>query len=400
MLIWGAPLVTKAAPALHGPVRLATALLMIAFFVTLVGGVPESVLRGMNLGYRRMGLQASLNIVAGVLMVGAIRWGLGLAGLGGAQVGVAVVTGIVFWYLARRYVPWFGLAWPTRQDIRSLLAMSAWLTVGEAVVKLLLACDVLILGIVVAPAVVTSYSLTSYAARTAVGIHVFAASAAMPGLGGLIGRGDHRRVTELRHELQTLTWLFGTAVGATILAWNPSFLSHWVGAQHYAGPWVDSLIVLGALQTVLIRTDAYIIDAALQPRPRVLAAAGAAAATIALTVPLTRAFGMVGLCVGLLLGRSVQSIAYPLLVRGCLAEGWRPYSGGVRLAAVTLLLFAIASVMGTALHAAGWIAWAAGVALTLTVAIGVALVLGLPAATRRRLINRVRHLVLRSKGDR
>src|SRR5213079_2959850 len=108
ILIWIAPTITQVAPELRGGVRAVTALLLLSFFLILVAGVPESVLRGMNLGYRRMGLQASLNVLAGLLAVVAVRAGLGLVGLGGAQVGVAMVTGVLFWLLARRYVHWFG----------------------------------------------------------------------------------------------------------------------------------------------------------------------------------------------------------------------------------------------------------------------------------------------------
>src|SRR5256886_17169516 len=126
-----------------------------------------------------MGLQASVNVLGGLLTVVAVRAGLGLAGLGGAQVGVATVTGVLFWVLARRYVHWFGVARPGRADVMPLLSMSAWLTVGEAVAQLLLACDVIILGWVVAPAVVTTYLLTGHAARTGIGIHAFAAEPAL-----------------------------------------------------------------------------------------------------------------------------------------------------------------------------------------------------------------------------
>src|SRR5256884_7113389 len=267
ILIWIAPTITQVAPELRAGVRAVTALLLVSFFLTLVAGVPESVLRGMNLGYRRMGLQASLNVLAGLLTVVAVRAGLGLVGLGGAQVGVAMVTGVLFWLLARRYVHWFGVARPARADVIPLLSMSAWLTVGEAVAKLLLACDVIILGWVVSPALVTTYVLTGYAARTAIGIHVFAAGAAMPGLGGLIGRGERERARAVRRELLTLTWLFATTVGVTILCWNRSFLALWVGQQHYGGPWLDLLIILTAVPTPFIPTPAYFIHPPPPPPP-------------------------------------------------------------------------------------------------------------------------------------
>src|SRR5205814_4003699 len=134
---------------------------------------------------------------------------------------------------------------------------------------------------------------------------------------------------------QGLTRLVVAGIAATILAWNPSFLSLWVGRQHYAGPWVDLLIVVIAVQTAFIRTDAYIIDAALRPRPRVLVGAAAMATTIALAVPLTRALGIAGLCLGLLAGRAVQSVGYPILVRSCFQQRFRLSLEAARLCAAT-----------------------------------------------------------------
>src|SRR2546429_2853778 len=220
ILIWIAPTITQVAPELRGGVRAVTALLLLSFFLILVAGVPESVLRGMNLGYRRMGLQASLNVLAGLLTVVAVRAGLGLVGLGGAQVGVAMVTGLLFWLLARRHGHRFGVARPRPGDVLPPLSVSAGVTLGEAVAKLLLACDVIILGWIVSPALVTTYVLTGYAARTATGIHVFAAGAAMPGLGGLIGRGERERGRAGRREVLTRTSPFPTTVGVTLLCWE------------------------------------------------------------------------------------------------------------------------------------------------------------------------------------
>ena len=156
----------------------------------------------------------------------------------------AFIIGICFWLLVRKYVPWFNVSRPTKADIKGLFSMSVWLSVGDLMSKLLLASDVLILGGVVSPAAVTTYVLTGYAARTGLGIFVFTAGSAMPGFGGVLGQGQIARAVQLRRELLTLTWLFVTVVGATTLAWNHSFLSLWVGARNYAGPWVDLLIVL------------------------------------------------------------------------------------------------------------------------------------------------------------
>jgi O-antigen/teichoic acid export membrane protein len=388
-------------PRLLGDVRLTFTILVVSFLVTSLGLIPESVLRGMNLGYRRMGLQAGLNLLGGALAAGAIWQGLGLVGLGSAQAIRAAITGLCFWLLVRRFVAWWGAERPARVEVRALFGMSLWLMLGDALAKILLASDVLILGAVIAPAAVTTYALTGYAARTAVGIHVFAAGAAIPGLGGLLGRAELARAAAVRRELLLLTWLFVTVVGSTILLWNRTFIGMWIGPVNYAGTGIDLLVVLVAVQTAFVRTDAYIIDATLRPKARVLFSAVSAAALIALGLPLTHLFGLPGLCVGILAARGIQSVAYPMLVRKALGpqEPRGTALTGVRLAVLSGLLFATAALLSRRLEPAGWVEWSIGVALTLPLVAGTALLLGPDADSRRILFGRIRGILRIGRGS-
>ena len=395
-LAWLAPTLTHAPEAQRSAVRLACVLLVVAFVFAGLAAVPESVLRGMNLGYKRMGLQSATSIVVGALAVWAVKSDFGLPGLGGSWIARDFIVGAVYWLLVRRYLPWFHVAKPTRQAVKSLLGMSVWLAMGDLVSKLLLASDVLILGWVVSPVAVTTYVLTSYAARIGLGVFVFTAGAAMPGFGGVMGQKQFARAVQLRRELRTLTWLFTTIVGATVLIWNPSFLHLWVGSKNYAGPWVNLMIVLIISQTAFIRTDSYIIDASLRPRARVVIGAVTVVATLALGITLTHVWGIVGLCIGLFLGRSIQSIGYPLIVRSCLHHP--PHDGAARLAAwrlvlVTGVLFAAATMLGKSFHASSWPLWAAGIAVTVPVVAALALLAGPTIATRRMLTARVRAMI-------
>jgi O-antigen/teichoic acid export membrane protein len=396
VLSWFAPTLTHAPAESATDVRIACALLVISFLFTGLAAIPESVLRGMNLGYKRMGLQASLSVVAGALAAWAVHDGFGLPGIGVSQIVRAILVGVFFWVLVRRYVPWFKVARPTRTDIKKLLSMSVWLSVGELVAKLLLASDVLILGAVVSPAAVTTFVLTGYAARTGLGIFVFTAGSAMPGMGGVLGKGQIHRAVQLRRELLTLTWLFVTVVGATILIWNRSFLHLWVGSRNYAGPWVDLLIVMVVGQTAFIRTDSYIIDAALRPKGRVVVGAITVVATLALGITLTKAFGILGLSLGMLMGRAIQSVSYPLIVRSCLNHPERTATHrlmAVRMAITTALLFAAASMLGRRFQAPNFPVWFGAVVLTLLVCFGITLGLGLGSADRQVVIGRFRTMV-------
>jgi len=395
-LVWLAPVITKTAPALAAGVRLTAALLTVSLVFGNLASLPESVLRGMNLGYKRMGLQAGLEVVGGVLMAGAIYLGLGMMGAAGAQVAFALLMGLTFWWVVKKYVPWFGIERPTRADVKGLLGLSLWYSAGEAITKLQLASDVLILGMVLSPTAVTAYALTSYAARTAVNLQSLAAGGAIPGIGGVIGERQFEKAVRLRNELLALTWLFATTVGATILLWNRSFLTLWVGGVNYAGPWVNLLIVAIMAQTAFVRSDAYIIDAALQPRLRVIVTAVAATLTIVLATLFTMRFGTVGLCLGIIAGRLTQSVAYPHLVRRCFGDTSRPDLWAIgRPLMVMALLFAAAARFGDRILVHHWIGWAGGVLVTALVVLGVALVTGLPADARAAVVLRGRELARR-----
>ena len=395
-LVWLAPVITKTAPALAAGVRLTAALLTVSLVFGNLASLPESVLRGMNLGYKRMGLQAGLEVVGGALMAGAIYLGLGMLGAAGAQVAFALLMGLCFWWVVKRYVPWFGVERPTRADVKGLLSLSLWYSAGEAITKLQLASDVLILGMVLSPTAVTAYALTSYAARTAVNLQSLAASGAIPGIGGVIGERQFEKAVRLRNELLALTWLFVTTVGATILFWNRSFLTLWVGGVNYAGPWVNLLIVAIMAQTAFVRADAYVIDAALQPRLRVMVTAVAATLTIVLATLLTMRFGTVGLCLGIIAGRLTQSVAYPHLVRRCFGDTSRPDLWAIgRPLLVMALLFGAAARFGDRILAHHWVVWSGGVVVTAAVVFGVALVTGLPAQARVAVWRRGRELARR-----
>ena len=390
VVIWLAPTITKVDPSLHGRVRIACAVMMAGVLLGGLATLPESVLRGMNLGYKRMGLQAALSIAGGAMLVAAVYLGTGLIGIAAAGVLAVALTGACFLLLVRRQVPWFGSERPQRAEVRTLLQMSLWIAAGDAIAKVLLASDVLVLGVVLSPATVTTYVLTGYAALLSVNLHSLAADAVMPGLAGIIGEKNFGRAAMLRRELMAVTILFVASVGSAILMWNRSFVHLWVGGENYAGVWTNLLLVLMAAQTAFIRCDAYIIDAALQPGRRVRVSALAAAVGLALSILLTYHAGMVGLCLGLLAGRAIQTVWYPVLVRSCLSSvSSLPAEWLLRPLVALALLFAGSAYLGQHVLVGNWLVWAGAVLLSLSLTLVITLQFGLPqdghAAVRARL---------------
>jgi O-antigen/teichoic acid export membrane protein len=396
LLIWLAPTITKVAPPLQSTVRVTCAVMMGGVLLGGVASLPESVLRGMNLGYKRMGLQAGLSLVGGALIVAAVYSGLGLIGVALASVVLTGLTGLCFLILVRRQVPWFGAERPRRAEVGSLFQMSLWIAVGDAVAKLLLASDVIVLGMVLSPTSVTTYVLTGYAALLCVNLHSLAADAVIPGLAGIIGEKSYARAALLRRELLAVTVLFVAAAGSAILLWNRSFVHLWVGSENYAGAWTNLLLVLVAAQTAFIRCDAYIIDAALQPGSRVRVSAVAAAVAVVLSIVLTRYAGMTGLCVGVLIGRATQTFWYPLLVRRCLnaapelASWWL-----IRPLFTMSLVFGSCAYLGQHLLVQRWVPWTAAVFLSVILVLAITLQWGLPSDVQASVRARVAELARR-----
>jgi O-antigen/teichoic acid export membrane protein len=393
LLIWISPYMTKVPVEMHTTVRITCSLLVVNFLLIQLVSLPESVLRGMNLGYKRMGWQAALNIVGGALTVGALYFGSGLIGLAAGQVILAVFTGVLFLVLVKKYVPWFGIARPLFSEVRSFLKLSVWWFAWTAVSKFLMASDILILGLVASSLDVATYTLTNFAGTMLLSLVTIVLGAVTPGLGGVIGQKQFQRAAELRVEMLRVSWLILAAAGSTILLWNRSFIYLWVGPQHYSGFWANLLVVLMMVQLIFIRNDSYVIDLTLQLRKKVLMAIVAAVVSIGLSALLIPPLGIAGLCLGMILGRLVLTISYPSIINKQLARTTKPELTAVmRPAAVLILMFVVSAYLGRILQAESWFIWALGAGMTFALALGVGAIGGLDRESRKTIVKRLKML--------
>ena len=396
VIAWFSPEWLGAAITQYGTIRLAAGLLVAELVLTSLGELPRSVLEGQNLGYKRMGLSALLVIGGGALIK------TGLVGVAAASVVGTAMSGCLYLRVARSNVAWFGFTAPTADSVKRVFLLSWWLLLWNGLMKVMRGSDVVLLGLLASMELVTSYSLTKYVPETIVNLVAMVVFATTPGLGGLIGAGDRDRARHVRGEIMAYTWLVTTAVGATTLVWNRAFLKLWVGGGHYAGPFATLLIILSVIQFVLIRNDSNIIDLTLQLRTKVLVAALSTGLSLVLGGVLVRVFdlGIPGLCVGLMAGRIVLSLAYPWLVGRFLGLSTsRQLQACARPALVTALLFWPATIAGKHASAGSWMALTAWVAATVAPVCLLAFCLGLSSAQRAGLLRRL-PLLLPAGGTR
>ncbi len=391
IVVWLSPTIVKVSDEMAVLVWAACFLLVVNLVLTILVSVPESVLRGMNLGYKRMGVMAGLNVVGGLLTVGAIHLQLGLIGIALAQVLVTIMTGVLFWYLIKVYVPWFGVALASWREIRQFFGISIWYSAWDLINLLLTGSDVVILGWILTSSAVASYVLTNYCVNTMVGIMGVVVGAAVPGLGGLVGKKKYANLIEIRNEMMLLSCLLVTVVGAPVLMWNRSFVALWVDSEHYAGQWVNLLLVLIAVQLLFIRNDAFLINLTLNVRRKAIIGLCAALLSIGLAFPLTTSLGMIGLCVAVLMGRTVMTIAYPAIVGAFLGmSAMAQIRVIMRPLLVMVMVFAFAVYVGREVVATDWVTLFIYAGFSAGIAFLVQFLIGFSSSQRLGVLRRAR----------
>lgn len=403
VLVWFAPIWINSVPAnLHGLVRLATGLLVARMIVSTLADLPRSVLEGENLGYRRMGASALIIFIGGGLTLLALRLDMGLPGVAGASLVTVTLTGLLYFFVVRREVAWFGMAKPSRSELRQFFGLSGWFLLWRLVMQLMMSSDLVVLGVFASAELVTVYAITKYAPALLINITATLVFGSTPGLGGIIGSGNYEKAARVRGEIMMLTWLIVTIIGATILVWNRVFINLWVGAERYAGPTATLLILIMIVQLVLIRNDANIIDLTLDLSRKVLLGVLSVSLTIAIATVLVNVFdgGIVGLLIGFLIGQSILSLAYPHIIGKFLGTSlYSQIVASIRPAVATILLFLAATYMeqslitGPALDGFNWFSFFLLAGLTLCGIAPAAFVLGLTGDQRKQVVQRARFLI-------
>jgi O-antigen/teichoic acid export membrane protein len=390
---------------IHAPVehvwtiRIVCLLLVVNTVVNTLASVPQAVLQGGNMGYKRMGLSAGLIFLTAALTWLAIQLGWGIVGVAVAVVIGTILTGVFFLRVLPSYVQWFGAARPLAEDLRQMLGRSWWFLGWNLVTSLLLASDVVVLGLFHSIESVTNYTITKYVPEMMISIIANLVFAIMPGLGGIIGSGDLKRAVRLRSEILLFIWLVVTGMGAGILLWNRSFINLWMQSDRYSGALPNLLLVVSVIQLVFIRSDANIIDLTLRLSQKVLLGLLSVTVSIVTASLLVGYFklGIVGLCFGIMAGRTILTIGYPLLINRLLGmSGGTQWKALIRPLLVTIAFFSIAvgvdvlspTIMWTG--ARHWIIFFLSAGLSGIGFIGLAFFMGLTTDQRASVIRRAR----------
>lgn len=396
ILTWYIPSWLHAPLELFPSIRWAAAILVANLIFTNLAEIPQSVLRGENLGFKRMGLTTLVVLLGGGLTGLALFYKTGIIGVAISNLAATALTGALFFRIVRYYVKWFGIAKPMFDAVRKFLGLSWWFLAWSLLFQFLKAGDMVILGIFDSAELVTHYSLTRYIPETIIGFVAIVVYGITPGLGGILGKGDIQKATRVRGELMIFTWLIVTVFGSTMLLWNQSFVQLWVGKEYYAGTISNLLIILMVSQFAFIRNDANIIDLTLDLKKKVLIGLLSAIFSAGASVILVGVYklGIMGITLGFIAGQLILSIGYPLIVGRVFGISvFSQLRGIIRPAFVTILVFVPLTFLGDFLTVNTWLALVFLVALTVGLVSVSIFYFGVTGEQRKSMLNRIRKLL-------
>jgi O-antigen/teichoic acid export membrane protein len=368
VVAWYAPTITRADAADFELIRITCSLMIFALVISRVFDLFESVLAGMNLGYKRMGFRAGVMMVGGALKVLVLYLGYGLIGLSLVQVVMSLALGMSFYYVVKKHVPWFGFGTTTKAKISSYGKLSSWLMAFTGAKMFMMNSDKILLGYLIGPILVSQYALTMFTSLAIQGIIIAVISGITPGLGTLFGNQEFDKIKKARGLIFNLAWLFAVATGVPVLLVNESFIQLWVGDGHYAGMGANLLILIVSIQYIFFQIDGLIINVTLDMKLKFILTALASVLTILLAFFLVKHYQIAGLCVSLLIGRLILSIGYPLILKQRMHDTTSLLTGKLLQPLFTAaLLLAGSAYLAQWIHITNWLllAVAAGTSLIL-----------------------------------
>ena len=103
-----------------------------------------------------MGLAAILVFAGGGFAAIALHFKTGLVGVATAYLVTSLLSRAVILWLARSFVPWFGVSKPSFADFRGFIGLSGWFLVWRLVIETLRTGDIVELGILTSAELVTT----------------------------------------------------------------------------------------------------------------------------------------------------------------------------------------------------------------------------------------------------
>lgn len=287
--------------ALRGPL----ALVMGSFVLLFPARIFQAALNGLQ-DLAALGAISTATWAAGTATtVGLVLADWGLQALAVGWLVQQALAGLCWWARLRRRFP---AALPTRmaatsgRDARAHLGRGAWISLQQIANTFLQGTDVLVIGKLLGPAAVVPYFCTAKVLTVLANQPQLLAQTAQPALSELRAGETQERVIQVVTALTQAILLASGGIVCLVLLVNEGFVTWWVGAEQYGGPWLTALLLAAMLLRHWNMTAVYSLFAFGRDRRISLTSLADGIVTVLASIVLVQRFGLAGAPLGALVG--------------------------------------------------------------------------------------------------
>jgi len=303
------------------------AVILTAFVVTFPLRLFQALLQGLQDLAFVGGLQLAAWAGGTLLTVAMVLsgWGLEALAVGGVTTQVVSIAGCA-WRVAVRFptalprgfsgVPWAAAAPHVRR--------AAWVSIGQVAQVLQYGSDLLIVAKVFGPATVVPYACTQKLVSVLANQPRILTEAAAPALSELRMGATRDKLFAVTSSLSLAMMLGSGAVCAVVLAINRGFVTWWVGADQYGGTLLTGLLLAAMLLRHWNTAIVYSLFSFGHERRLSITTLADGIITIAVSLALVKAVGLLGVPLGFLAG--VTLVSLPANLRALARETGVPAS--------------------------------------------------------------------------
>lgn len=311
--IYISPFVTKVESDQFLLVRQTSAIMVFSFILTQFFFLFESVLTGMNLAYKRIGVRAIITVISGILTYIFLKIGLNINGLAIVNVFTTVAIGFTFAWIVKKVVPWFGFVRVKIKQVIDFVKLSGWFMADKIVTLLNESIDLILLGYFAGPEYAASYTVSRFVIQSLANLFRSGQGAITPGITRFVGEKQFDKIVYFRKSMIIMNWFVLGIAGSVVILLNKSFIGLWTEQELFAGFVETFLIVLFILMKSLQTIDGSIITMNLDLKKKIFYSAISAVITIILAVFLIPVMQINGLLLALIIGLLFQILIYSLL---------------------------------------------------------------------------------------
>ena len=180
----------------------------------------------------------------------------------------------------------------------------------------------------------------------------------LTGLGKLYGNREFDKLIKVRFQINLVTWSFAILSGFIILIFNNSFINLWVGDNQIGSPVspvINLMILIMVTQYLLIQNDSMLLSVILHLKSKVILGLFSALVSIIISISLIKTYGILGLLFGIIFGRLILSITYPMIVMKKIKVKEYNSQFPFRIVTLLLILWILGYYIGIYINITSWI---------------------------------------------